>query len=53
VATTYFGLPVIGFAVQDFVNGTLPVVNPGGGAGLIQSSYGGNFVQKATTVVLP
>jgi len=42
---TYFGLPVIGFAVQDFVNGTLP----GAGGGLILSAYGGNFVQKATT----
>jgi hypothetical protein len=43
---TYFGLPVIGFAVQDFVNGTLPGANV-----LIQSSYGGNFVQKATTLI--
>ena len=41
---TYFGLPVIGFAVQSFNNGTLP-----GAVGPIQSSYGGNFVQKATT----
>jgi hypothetical protein len=47
-SATYFGLPVIGFAVQDFVNGTLP-----NGSLFIQSSYGGNFVQKATTVVSP
>ena len=46
-SVTYYGLPVIGFAVQDFVNGTLP----GSGIGLIQSSYGGNFVQKTTTLV--
>ncbi len=51
-STTYFGLPVIGFAIQDFVNGTLPGT-PGGVAAFIQSSYGGNFVQKSTTVVSP
>jgi hypothetical protein len=45
---TYFGLPVIGFALQDFVNGVLP-----NGSQFIQSSYGGNFVQKATTTVFP
>jgi hypothetical protein len=45
---TYFGLPVIGFAVQNFVNGTLP---GGAGGALIQSSYGGNFVQKATVKI--
>jgi len=44
---TYFGLPVIGFAIQDFVNGNLT----GAGGGLIQSSYGGNFVQKSTSLV--
>jgi hypothetical protein len=44
---TYFGLPVIGFAIQDFVNGTLP----GAGGGLILSAYGGNFVQKSTSLV--
>jgi hypothetical protein len=48
-SVTYFGLPVIGFAVQDFVNGTLS--NTTGPAALIQSSYGGNFVQKTTTLV--
>ncbi len=49
-SATYFGLPVIGFAVQDFVNGTL-TSGTGPAAGLIQSSYGGNFVQKATTLI--
>ena len=44
---TYFGLPVIGFAVQDFVNGTLP----GTGGGFVLSAYGGNFVQKATVLI--
>jgi hypothetical protein len=48
-SVTYFGLPVIGFAVQDFVNGTLS--NTTGPAAFIQSSYGGNFVQKTTTNV--
>jgi hypothetical protein len=44
---TYFGLPVIGFAVQDFVNGTLT----GAGGITVQSAYGGNFVQKSTSLV--
>jgi len=38
---------VIGFAVQDFVNGAVP----GGGVSFVQSSYGGNFVQKTTTLI--
>jgi hypothetical protein len=38
---TYFGLPVVGFAVQSFTNGTLPV-----GTGTVLSNYGGNFVHK-------
>ena len=40
---TYFGLPIIGFAVQSFNNGTLVV-----GGNLVQSQYGGNFVHKGT-----
>jgi hypothetical protein len=32
---TYFGLPVLGFGVQSFVNGTLPV-----GTGTVLSNYG-------------
>jgi len=42
-ATTFFGLPTIGFAAQTFVNGTL---TSGGVA--VQSNYGGNFVHKTT-----
>ncbi len=38
---TYVGLPVVGFAVQTFVNGTLP--------GGVLSNYGGNFIHKYTT----
>src|SRR5438552_10176493 len=44
---TYLGLPVVGFAVQSFNNGTL-VVN----AVNELSVYGGNFVQKATTTII-
>lgn len=44
---TYLGLPVVGFAVQSFTNGTLVV----GGANVL-ANYGGNFVQKATTVII-
>jgi hypothetical protein len=39
------GLPVIGFAVQDFINNTL-VTGPGSA---IQSNYGGNFIHKYTS----
>lgn len=42
VQSTY-GLPVVGFMVQDFVNGNLTV----NGAS-VMSSYGGNFVHKYT-----
>ena len=44
--STYFGLPVVGFAVQSFTNGVL-IVN--GQATL--SDYGGNFVHKGTRIV--
>jgi len=43
---TYVGLPVIGFAVQSFTNGTI-IVN---GINAV-STYGGNFVQKGTQLV--
>lgn len=41
-AHTYVGLPVVGFMVQDFVNG-----NVGG----VLSNYGGNFNHKMTTLI--
>jgi hypothetical protein len=44
---TYLGLPVVGFAVQSFTNGTLVV----GGSNVL-ANYGGNFIQKATTRVI-
>jgi hypothetical protein len=40
---TFFGLPIIGFAVQTFNNREL---TSSSGTGLVQSSYGGNFVHK-------
>jgi hypothetical protein len=43
---TYVGLPVVGFAVQTFMNGTLSV----GGVNVL-SNYGGNFVHKYQTIV--
>jgi hypothetical protein len=43
---TYFGLPVVGFAVQSFTNGALTV----GGVTTL-SNYGGNFVHKGTRFV--
>ena len=45
-AATYVGLPVIGFAVQDFNNGLLTV-----GGRTIGQNYGGNFVHKYTRLV--
>lgn len=43
---TYFGLPVVGFAVQSFANGAIQV----NGAGVL-SNYGGNFVHKGTRFI--
>jgi len=43
---TYVGLPVVGFAVQTFTNGTLLV----GGVNVL-SNYGGNFIHKYQTIV--
>ncbi|HEX8009613.1 MAG TPA: hypothetical protein VF814_01525 [Casimicrobiaceae bacterium] len=44
---TYLGLPVVGFAVQSFANGTLVV----GGTNVL-ANYGGNFVHKTTTTII-
>ncbi len=41
-STTYYGLPVVGFMVQDYVNGNLNGV---------LSNYGGNFNHKYTTYI--
>jgi len=46
VGVTYFGLPVVGFAVQSFTNGTLPTA----GGGTVLSNYGGNFIHKYTSI---
>jgi hypothetical protein len=43
---TYNGLPVVGFEVESYKNGTLVV----GGVNVL-SSYGGNFVHKYTTLI--
>ena len=40
---TYFGLPVVGFAVQSFVNGAVEVNGT-----MTLSNYGGNFVHKGS-----
>ena len=40
---TYTGLPIIGFAVQSFNNGTIP-----GDTGPVQSAYGGDFGHRYT-----
>ena len=41
---SYFGLPVIGFALESYNNGTLTE----GDGTLVQSNYGGNFLHKGT-----
>lgn len=38
---TYFGLPVVGFAVESFANGLIP-----SGGQTVLSNYGGTFVHK-------
>jgi len=45
-AATYTGLPVVGFAVQNFSNGLLTV-----GGVTIGENYGGNFVHKYTRMI--
>jgi hypothetical protein len=47
ITKTYLGLPVVGFAVQSFTNGTLVV----GGSNVL-ANYGGNFVHKYTTTII-
>jgi hypothetical protein len=42
-AVTYFGLPVVGFAVQSYSTTGLPGVNPN-----VLSNYGGSFGHKYT-----
>jgi len=43
---TYQGLPVVGFAVQSFTNGTLVVSGTN-----VLANYGGNFAHRYTTVI--
>jgi hypothetical protein len=45
---SYIGLPVIGFAVESYNNGTLTGAN----GSQVQSQYGGNFVHKGTRSIL-
>ena len=44
--TTYYGLPVIGFAMISYTNGTLQVNGQP-----VLSNYGGNFVHKTGTTI--
>ena len=46
LATTFNGLPVVGFAAITFENGNLSL-----GPGLLQSNYGGNVSHKTTISV--
>src|SRR5262249_27694369 len=46
--TTYTGLPVIGFALISFQNGTLQVGTP---PVTVLSNYGGNFKHKNNTSI--
>jgi hypothetical protein len=43
---TYTGLPVVGFAVQNFNNGVLSV-----GGATVLSNYGGGFVHKTSRLI--
>ena len=45
-SATYQGLPVVGFAVQSFTNGTLNVNGTS-----VLSNYGGNFIHKGTRTI--
>jgi len=46
--TTYVGLPVVGFAVVSYTNGTLTVGTPPVN---VLSNYGGNFKHKNNTLI--
>jgi hypothetical protein len=46
---TYFGLPVVGFAVQLFNNGTL--TGPGGLG--VQAFYTGSFIHRYSRLITP
>jgi hypothetical protein len=48
-AETYFGLPVVGFAVQLFNNGTLTTA---GGLG-VQAFYTGSFIHRYSRLITP
>jgi hypothetical protein len=43
---TYMGLPLIGFMVESFLNGTQVI-----GGNNVLANYGGNFVHKTTTCI--
>jgi hypothetical protein len=45
---TYFGLPVVGFAVESFANGLIP-----SGGQTVLSNYGGSFIHKYARCILP
>jgi hypothetical protein len=49
---SYVGLPVIGFAVESYSNGTTtgPIATPF--AEPVLSNYGGNFVHKGTRLIV-
>jgi hypothetical protein len=47
VAGTYFGLPLVGFMVESFLNGTLVVAGQN-----VLSNYGGSFVHKTRDFIL-
>jgi hypothetical protein len=47
-AHAFTGLPVVGFAVRTFVNGTLSC-----GAGSCQGNYGGSFPLKFRRSISP
>lgn len=44
----YLGLPVIGFAVQKYVNGSLQLPPP---SSTVLSNYGGTFAHKYVTII--
>jgi hypothetical protein len=46
---TFTGLPVVGFMVDTYYNGSIPLA----GGGNIQSAYGASFKHKTTTCVSP
>jgi hypothetical protein len=52
-AVTFFGLPVTGFMIRNFRNGTLSCTNAGGATAACQGNYGSLFSHSYRNLITP